>query len=182
MADYEARIAPFINVTFYVTSEWWEEPRNHRGLDIATPTAVGNFPISSMCDGTVIFSGAQTDGQGNYTGYGNYIIVEDSTTHMGFLFAHLDRRDVAVGDQVAIGEQIGLERNYWRFYRNSPSFRNARLNKSQLDIWSTKRSLYKSCNIYGYTKRGRDFSYILWNTSSAYTNYRRKKFSMGIIC
>lgn len=37
MADYEARIAPFINVTFFVTSVWWEEPRNHRGLDIATP-------------------------------------------------------------------------------------------------------------------------------------------------
>ena len=30
MADYNARIAPFINVIFYVTSIWWEEPRNHR--------------------------------------------------------------------------------------------------------------------------------------------------------
>ena len=37
MADYVARIAPFINVEFYVTSQWWEQPRNHRGLDIATP-------------------------------------------------------------------------------------------------------------------------------------------------
>lgn len=26
----EARIAPFINIEFVVTSEWWEEPRNHR--------------------------------------------------------------------------------------------------------------------------------------------------------
>ena len=34
--DYIARIAPFINVKFYVTSEWWEQPRNHRGLDIST--------------------------------------------------------------------------------------------------------------------------------------------------
>lgn len=109
MADYEARIAPFINQIFYITSVWWEEPRNHRGLDIATPTSVGNFPVCSMCDGTVIFSGAQTDGQGNYAGYGNYIIVKDNTTNMGFLFAHLERRDVAVGDQVLIGEQIGLE-------------------------------------------------------------------------
>lgn len=54
MADYEARIAPFINVTFYVTSEWWEQPRNHRGLDIATPSSLGNVPVYSMCNGSVV--------------------------------------------------------------------------------------------------------------------------------
>lgn len=30
MATIEARIAPFINIEFVVTSVWWEEPRNHR--------------------------------------------------------------------------------------------------------------------------------------------------------
>lgn len=57
MADYEARIAPFINVTFYVTSEWWEQPRNHRGLDIATPSSLGNVPLYSMCNGHVVYKG-----------------------------------------------------------------------------------------------------------------------------
>lgn len=41
MADYEARIAPFINTTFYVTSIFGE-PREgrapHKGIDIATPS------------------------------------------------------------------------------------------------------------------------------------------------
>lgn len=37
MADYEAKIAPYINTTFYVTSVFGEQPRNHKGLDIATP-------------------------------------------------------------------------------------------------------------------------------------------------
>lgn len=39
MADYEARIAPFINTTFYVTSIFGVQPtRTHRGIDIATPS------------------------------------------------------------------------------------------------------------------------------------------------
>lgn len=40
MADYEARIAPFINVEFYVTAEFGQYPLGgeHNGLDIATPS------------------------------------------------------------------------------------------------------------------------------------------------
>ncbi len=108
MAVVNPRIAPFINVTFWVTSVWWELPRNHRGLDIATATAGGSVPIYSMCNGTVIrseVSGSLTE----KVGYGNVVIIEDDTTHMGFLFAHLDRRDVQLGDHVVIGQQIGME-------------------------------------------------------------------------
>ena len=108
MAVVTPRIAPFINVTFWVTSVWWELPRNHRGLDIATATAGGSVPIYSMCNGTVIrseVSGSLTE----KIGYGNVVIVEDDITHMGFLFAHLARRDVNVGDHVVIGQQIGME-------------------------------------------------------------------------
>lgn len=40
MADYNASIAPFINVTFYVTSAFGEQRTNsvHKGIDIATPS------------------------------------------------------------------------------------------------------------------------------------------------
>lgn len=61
MADYEARIAPFINETFYVTSEWWEQPRNHRGLDIATPSSLGNVPLYSMCNGEIVHKAYDED-------------------------------------------------------------------------------------------------------------------------
>lgn len=107
---YECNIAPFINIIFWVTSEFWE-PRSyyHKGLDIATATVEGNVPVYSMCNGTVIFSGAQTDGQGNYTGYGNYIIMRDDTTGLGFLYAHLERRDVSQGDHIVVGQLVGLE-------------------------------------------------------------------------
>lgn len=104
MADYEARIAPFINVTFYVTSEWWEQPRNHRGLDIATPSSLGNVPLYSMCNGTVVHKAFDENG------YGNYIIMKDSITGMGFLYAHLhEPSNKNVGESVTLGEQVGLE-------------------------------------------------------------------------
>lgn len=103
-ADYQARIAPFIDVIFYVTSVWWEQPRNHRGLDIATPTALGNVPVYSMCDGTIV-TNAYNEG-----GYGNYIIMKDDTTGMGFLYAHLvERSPLLVGSKIKIGEQVGRE-------------------------------------------------------------------------
>lgn len=104
MADYEARIAPFINQEFWITSEWWEEPRNHRGLDIATPSSLGNVPLYSMCNGTIVYNGYDVGG------YGNYIIMKDSTTNMGFLYGHLhEPSPLSVGSQVAIGQYVGLE-------------------------------------------------------------------------
>lgn len=105
MADYEARIAPFINIEFVVTSEWWEQPRNHRGLDIATYHSAGtNVPVYSMCNGTVVLKSYDADG------YGNYLIMKDSTTGMGFLYAHLrDPTPKNVGDTVSIGEAVGIE-------------------------------------------------------------------------
>lgn len=108
MAVVTPRIAPFINVTFWVTSVWWELPRNHRGLDIGTAIAGGSVPIYSMCTGTVIrseVSGSLTE----KVGYGNVVIIEDDVTHMGFLYAHLARRDVSLGDHVVTGQQIGME-------------------------------------------------------------------------
>lgn len=104
MADYEARIAPFINETFYVTSEWWEQPRNHRGLDIATPKALGNVPLYSMCKGTIVHKAWDEDG------YGNYIIMKDSITGMGFLYAHMvNPSPLNIGDTVEIGSYVGNE-------------------------------------------------------------------------
>lgn len=105
MADYNARIAPFINIEFVVTSEWWEQPRNHRGLDIATYHSAGdNVPVYSMCNGIVVLKSYDADG------YGYYIIMKDSITGMGFLYAHLrEESPKNVGDIVQIGEYVGIE-------------------------------------------------------------------------
>lgn len=54
MADYEARIAPFINVTFYITAEFGQYPSGgqHNGLDIATPSPGNN--LYSIVNGKII--------------------------------------------------------------------------------------------------------------------------------
>lgn len=99
--DYIARIAPFIQKKFYVTSEWWEQPRNHRGLDISTGA---NDNLYSMCNGKVVLKSWDEDG------YGNYLIMKDSTSGMGFLYAHLkDPTTLNVGDSVTIGQFVGIE-------------------------------------------------------------------------
>ena len=104
MAVEEARIAPFINVIFTVTSA--QPYRNdgvtlHGGLDISTGN---NDPLYSMVNGTVLYS------QWNTGGYGNCIVMRDDTTGDAFLYGHM--RDLplkSVGQTVTVGEQVGIE-------------------------------------------------------------------------
>ena len=104
MAVEQARIAPFINKEFVVTSA--QPYRNdgvtlHGGLDISTGA---NDALYSMVTGTVLYS------QYNTGGYGNMIIMRDDTTGNAFLYAHM--RDVSlkrVGDSVTVGEFVGYE-------------------------------------------------------------------------
>lgn len=116
MAVYNANIAPFINQTFWITSEFWEERpasgggvRYHKGLDIAVPFDLTNptdVYVYSMCDGVCIDRGYDADG------YGNYLILkaDDGT---GFLYGHLRIPQlpvlVDVGDRVTIGQAVGYE-------------------------------------------------------------------------
>lgn len=111
------------------------------GLDIATYHSAGdNVPLYSMCNGEVVLKSYDADG------YGYYLIMKDSTTGMGFLYAHLKEPSPKnVGDSVSIGEFVGIEGTTGSSTRNSPSFRNARYKHSFLDIWRTKRSIYKPC-------------------------------------
>lgn len=96
----EARIAPFINEVFTVTSEWWEQPRNHRGLDISTGTG---SPLYSMAKGQVVRSDYSDS-------YGNVLIIKDVNTKMGFLYAHMrDLPLVKYGEFVEVGTLVGYE-------------------------------------------------------------------------
>lgn len=107
MADYEARIAPFINEIFYVTSIFGEERASgvlHKGIDIATPSAGGGANLYSMCNGTVVNVTNQP------SGFGHYMIMKDAVTGMGFLYAHMkERTPLNVGDSVSIGQYVGFE-------------------------------------------------------------------------
>ena len=70
--------------------------RPHRGVDFSAPTGT---PISAAAGGTVTFSGEQG-------GYGNVVIIDhgDGTESR---YAHQHTLDVAVGQTVRAGDQIG---------------------------------------------------------------------------
>lgn len=101
----QARIAPFINVVFTVTSAqpYRTDGTLHGGLDISTGN---NDPLYSMVEGTVLYS------QYNTGGWGNMIIMRDDTTGDAFLYGHMTTvSPKRVGDHVSIGEFVGYEGN-----------------------------------------------------------------------
>lgn len=101
-ADYIARIAPFIRKKFYVTAQFWEDRGSyyHKGLDISTGE---NTNLYSMCDGEVILVSYDPDG------FGNYIIIKEVGTGLGFLYAHMDSVAVTQGQAIRNGELVGVE-------------------------------------------------------------------------
>ena len=103
MADYTARVAPFINEEFRVTSAqpYYPDGTIHGGFDISTGI---NSPVYSMTSGLVLYSAYNTGG------YGNMIIIQNQTTGTAILYAHL--RDLplkSTGEYVSYLEQIGVE-------------------------------------------------------------------------
>lgn len=70
MADYEANIAPFINIEFYLTGAWGEQRATHKhaGIDIATGLKSN---VYNMFDGTVISVTHSGYGGGYRTKYHN---------------------------------------------------------------------------------------------------------------
>ena len=103
MARQTVRILPFIMEDAYITSIFWEDRggRPHRGVDLSVGGL--NIPLYSMCDGTVILKAYDS------TGFGNYIIMKDSTTNLGFLYAHMSTVNVNQGDTVVNGQQVGIQ-------------------------------------------------------------------------
>lgn len=74
----------------------------HEGVDIKGKTG---DPLDSNVSGKVVYAGEGKKGSG-YGGYGNVVAVQDSNglVHM---FAHLSKVLVKVGDQIAVGKQVG---------------------------------------------------------------------------
>lgn len=115
---YNPNIAPFINETFWVTSEFWEPrpdgqggTRYHKGLDIAVP-----FDLNNPRD-VFVYAMANVEcvGKGyDASGYGNYIILKDMATLTGFLYGHLripanPQVTCDIGDTFQLGQPVGYE-------------------------------------------------------------------------
>ena len=74
--------------------------RNHPGIDI---DGVTGDPVVAAEAGTVVLAGTAPAG---YSGYGNVVMI-DHGGGLSTLYAHLSRVDVAMGQSVQQGQQIG---------------------------------------------------------------------------
>ena len=88
-------------ITSYFGMRW---NKLHKGIDFAG--SVGDS-VCAAVDGTVSYSAY------NNGGYGNLIII-DHANNMKSYYAHLDTRNVKVGDEVKKGSQIGTLGNTGR--------------------------------------------------------------------
>lgn len=77
--------------------------RGHNGIDFLTPVGT---PVLAVAPGLVIMAGVEPQG------FGLYILLEHTWGQS--IYAHLERADVAVGQSVARGQQIGLSGNSGR--------------------------------------------------------------------
>ena len=74
--------------------------RHHPGIDI---DGVTGDPVVAAEGGTVVLAGGAPAG---YSGYGNVVMI-DHGGGIATLYAHLSRVDVAIGQSVQQGQQIG---------------------------------------------------------------------------
>ena len=101
MADYNANVAPFINILFYVTGKYGtvRPTHTHVGIDLATSTPQKMY---SILDGTVIHK--------KYSSVrGHYIVIKGDNGY-AFLYQHMaSASPLNVGDKVQIGQYVGTE-------------------------------------------------------------------------
>ena len=98
--------SPFKDQTFVITSAygWRIHPiygteKYHEGWDLCQGNPSG--PIYASRSGTVTIASV-------YGGYGNCVVI-DHGGGVQTLYGHLSKIDVEVGDEVEMGEQVGLE-------------------------------------------------------------------------
>ena len=103
MADVQARIAPFINKRFLITSAWWSERWGtiHKGLDISTGA---NDPVYSIVE-----NGKVIQQWFNHASMGNALVIKSQTNGIATLYMHLDSFTKNLNDTVRVGEQVGIE-------------------------------------------------------------------------
>lgn len=80
---------------------------DHKGIDLDY-----NYEnVGAFAAGKVIFAGQQKDKKtGKLTGYGNYVVVQDAGG-MKHTYGHLSRIGVKKGQQIALGQSIGISGN-----------------------------------------------------------------------
>jgi murein DD-endopeptidase MepM/ murein hydrolase activator NlpD len=89
-----SRVTSGFKMRFHPILQKW---RAHLGVDYAAPTGT---PVRSVGDGVVDFAGTQN-------GFGNVVYVKHRNNHVT-VYAHLSKINVARGQSVSQGQNVGL--------------------------------------------------------------------------
>ena len=84
---------------YFDTASFYGTEKYHEGWDLCQGNPSG--PIYASRSGTVTIASV-------YGGYGNCVVI-DHGGGVQTLYGHLSKIDVEVGDEVEMGEQVGLE-------------------------------------------------------------------------
>ena len=90
-------IWPLKRVSGQIITAYYGDGRNHKGIDIASPSGT---PIYAAQGGTVV-----TSEYGG--GYGHYVVIDHGNGYKT-LYAHASKRLVSVGEKVSQGQVIAL--------------------------------------------------------------------------
>lgn len=91
--------------SFTITQTY--NPPNHYGIDMV---GIADKKIYSTVNGIVTDSRWENDND-HSQGYGQLVRIKDNDTGLYFIYGHLSERNVAEGDNVTKGQQIGVEGN-----------------------------------------------------------------------
>lgn len=82
----------------------------HRGVDFAVPSEPVDTPLLAVASGVIQWAALDKYGDKFNGGYGLMvgIMLDGTQGRVAVLYAHMNRVDVAVGDHVTQGQQIGL--------------------------------------------------------------------------
>lgn len=103
MAVVNANVLPFINTVVTVTAPFGQYPSGgeHKGVDLSDGQ---NSNVYSIVNGVITDKGFQSEG------FGNYIVMKDTSSQQGFLYGHLKEASALnEGDSVQIGTFVGIE-------------------------------------------------------------------------
>ncbi len=95
-----------VNTKYNITTTWYYSSGSLHGAVDFSGSGISGTPIYAVADGYVVTSTAVTDGKGNYTSYGNYILIAHYNG-LYTLYAHCSQRNVSAGQTVTQGQVIG---------------------------------------------------------------------------
>ena len=95
-----------VNSQYRVTTGWYYSSGSLHGAVDFSGSGISGSPAYAVADGYVVTSTAVTDGRGNYTSYGNYVLIAHYNG-LYTLYAHLNSRAVSTGQTVSQGQVIG---------------------------------------------------------------------------